>query len=214
MLGVENLIAFIGTGILLNLYPGPDTFSIAGRSISQGRKAGIYAALGIATGAVVHNIVGTLGLSVIFATSAHAFLIIKYIGAAYLVYQGFSMLFSKVSVAKELEVSKVSVDVQRIFRQGALTNILNPKVAVSVFFMAFIPQFISADSPNKGLTFLFLGFVFITTGTIWCLLIALFSSILSRRIRRNTSISRYLLRMNGALLTALGLKLATSKFNA
>ena len=214
MLGVENLIAFIGTGILLNLYPGPDTFSIAGRSISQGRKAGIYAALGIATGAVVHNIVGTLGLSVILATSAHAFLIIKYIGAAYLVYQGFSMLFSKVSVAKELEVSKVSVDVQRIFRQGALTNILNPKVAVSVFFMAFIPQFISADSPNKGLTFLFLGFVFITTGTIWCLLIALFSSILSRRIRRNTSISRYLLRMNGALLTALGLKLATSKFNA
>ena len=212
MFGAENLIVFIGTGVLLNLYPGQDTFYIAGRSISQGRKAGIYAALGIATGAVVHNIVGALGLSVILATSAHAFLIIKYIGAAYLVYQGFSMFFGKAFEVRELQESEVSVDLQKIFRQGALTNILNPKVAV--FFMAFIPQFISANSHNKGLSFLFLGFVFITTGTIWCLLIALFSSTLSSRFRRNKCISRYLLKLNGALLTALGLKLATSKFNA
>ena len=203
---------FIGTGILLNLYPGQDTLYIAGRSISQGRKAGIYAVVGIASGAFVHNIFGALGLSAILATSAHAFLIVKYIGATYLIYQGFTMLIGKSSEIQEVIKFDFSIDLLKIYKQGALTNMLNPKVAV--FFMAFIPQFISADSPNKGLSFFFLGFVFITTGTIWCLLIALFSSILSNRLRKNEFISRILLRLNGALLTILGVKLATSRLSS
>lgn len=209
MLGIENLAIFVGTGILLNLYPGPDTFYIIGRSLSQGRAAGVAAALGIGTGSIVHTLLGAFGLSAIITASATAFALLKYAGCAYLVYQGLQLLRGAVTAPPVTAKRWSRDDLLQIYRQGAVTNILNPKVAL--FFLAFLPQFISLASPNKPLSFLILGALFITTGTIWCLLVALFSAALSRRLRRSSGASRLLRRINGLLLLGLGLKLATAQ---
>ncbi len=208
MLGTENILIFLSTGILLNLYPGPDTLYIVGRSVSQGRLAGVAAALGISSGSVVHIFLGSMGLSAVIATSAKAFLLVKMAGAGYLIYQGCTMIFRKKPQNDHVPKTAEGIEPLKIYRQGAITNILNPKVAV--FFMAFLPQFISADSPNKALSFAALGLIFLTTGTIWCLLVAVFASALSQRLRANTSASKWLIKINGALFICLGLKLATA----
>lgn len=211
LLGIENLAVFVGTGILLNLYPGPDTLYIIGRSLSQGRSAGVAAALGIGTGSIVHTLLGAFGLSAIITASATAFLLLKYAGCAYLIYQGIQLLRNAPAAAPV--ASRVSRDnLLQVYRQGAVTNILNPKVAL--FFLAFLPQFISLASPNKPLSFIILGALFVTTGTIWCLLVALFSSALSRRLRQSPGTSRLLRRINGLLFLGLGLKLATAQLEA
>ena len=171
-LGIENITLFITTGILLNLYPGPDTLYIVGRSLSHGRKAGVAAALGIGSGSVVHTVLGAFGLSAILATSVHAFTILKLTGCCYLLYQGVVLLRTNDSLNRSPSERSHHRNLIKIYQQGALTNILNPKVAV--FFLALLPQFISASSPSKPISFIVLGGIFITTGTIWCLGIALF----------------------------------------
>ncbi len=209
IMGIENIMVFMGAGILVNLYPGPDTFYIVGRSIAQGKIAGISAALGIGTGAMVHTLLGAFGLSALIAASAHAFMVLKFVGAGYLIYQGITMLFTKTDNRLRLQNVSPREDIRKIYRQGALTNIFNPKVAV--FFIAFLPQFISPESPDKVLSFIILGSVFITTGTIWCLIVALFASSMSRKLRSNNSVAKWLMKINGALFISLGLKLATAK---
>ena len=208
MFGIENFLIFLTTGILLNLYPGPDSMYIIARSISQGRTAGICAVLGISSGALFHALLGSVGLSAIILSSAHAFQFIKYVGAIYLLYQAILMIkdSNNQTQINSKEVPQRSLG--KIYRQGLLTNILNPKVAL--FFMALIPQFISPVSQNKPLTFMVLAFVFITTGTIWCLLLALFSSFFSKRLRSNSNASKWLLRLNGSLFGYLSFKLATA----
>ena len=210
-LGIENITLFITTGILLNLYPGPDTLYIVGRSLSQGRKAGVAAALGIGSGSVVHTVLGAFGLSAILATSAHAFTILKLAGCCYLLYQGVLLLRTNDSHNRSLPELYHHRDLVRIYQQGALTNILNPKVAV--FFLALLPQFISASSPSKPVSFLVLGGIFITTGTIWCLVIAVFSSSLSSRLSRCTRVAQRLRRVSGIIFVLLGLKLATARLH-
>ena len=210
MFGIDNFLLFLTTGILLNLYPGPDTMYIIGRSVTQGRLAGISAVLGISTGGLFHTFLGAIGLSAILFSSARAFTIIKYTGAAYLIYQAVLMIkdSGKPAFISGSEIQKKNL--LKIYRQGALTNILNPKVAL--FFMAFLPQFISPASPNKAISFIILGLVFFTTGTIWCMAVAVFSSFFSRSLRRNSSISRWLMRANAGLFAYLGIKLATAHF--
>jgi threonine/homoserine/homoserine lactone efflux protein len=209
MAGIENFSVFISAAILLNIYPGPDTLYIIGRSLSSGRNGGICAALGISSGAVVHTLVGAFGLSALLATSAHAFIAVKYIGAAYLVYQGLRLILEHPAQATEPAGLRLSeAGLLRIYRQGALTNILNPKVAL--FFLAFLPQFISASSPNKVLPFALLGLVFVTTGTIWCLILALFSSTVSSRLRRSETMTARLRKINGLLFILLGIRLAAA----
>ena len=208
MLGTENILLFVSTGILLNLYPGPDTLYIIGRSVSQGRLAGISATLGISSGAVLHLLFGSLGLSAIITTSAKAFMIVKIAGAGYLIYQGIMMLFKKSRIEANGVGQIENTDCLKIYKQGVITNLLNPKVAV--FFMAFLPQFITPDSPNKGLSFVFLGLIFMTTGTMWCLLVTLFSSAISNKLRSNTKTTNWLMKINVLLFMYLGLKLATA----
>lgn len=213
MAGIENFSVFISAAILLNIYPGPDTLYIIGRSLSSGRNGGICAALGISSGAVVHTLVGAFGLSALLATSAHAFIAVKYIGAAYLVYQGLRLILEHPAQATEPAGLRLSeAGLLRIYRQGALTNILNPKVAL--FFLAFLPQFISASSPNKVLPFALLGLVFVTTGTIWCLILALFSSTVSSRLRRSETMTARLRKINGLLFILLGIRLAAAGFDS
>jgi len=212
MFGIENFLVFLTTGILLNLYPGQDTLYIVGRSVSQGRLGGVFAVFGIVTGAFTHTIIGAVGLSAILLTSARAFTVLKYAGAVYLMYQAILMIRES-KVGKPNRLSSIPQrSLLKIYRQGAITNILNPKVAL--FFMALIPQFISASSPNKSLSFIILGLVFITTGTIWCLFLALFASYFSQKLRRNSTISKWMLRANAGLFVYLGIRLATVQIKA
>ncbi len=208
MLGTQNLLLFVATGILLNLTPGQDTFYILGRSIAQGRRAGVVSVLGITSGSAVHTCAAAFGLSAILATSASAFLIVKMAGAAYLTYLGLKMIFHR-SGNSGMPVAFAHEDDWSIYRAGFLSNFLNPKVAL--FFMAFLPQFVSPSAPFKIVAFLFLGALFMTTGTMWCLVLAWFGSVMSRRLRENPSAGSKLTRLSGAMFVGLGVKLAISK---
>lgn len=210
MLGIENITVFVSAGILLNLYPGPDTLYIIGRSLSRGRAAGVAAALGIGSGSIVHTLLGAFGLSAVLTASTTAFLVLKYAGCAYLVYQGVRLLFvaDRSMPNSPDHAARQQGDLLQIYRQGALTNILNPKVAL--FFLAFLPQFISLSSPNKPLSFAVLGTIFVITGTLWCLVVAVCAAAMSRRLRHSGTGARLLRRLNGILFLGLGLKLATA----
>lgn len=208
MFGIHDFSLFLAAGILLNLTPGPDTVYILGRSIAQGRDAGVASALGICAGSIFHTCAAALGLSAILATSALAFSAIKLLGGAYLVFLGVKMLLDRrkrLSLPSNFRWRTAGA----AFRQGVLTNILNPKVAL--FFLAFLPQFIDPTSNSKIAAFLALGLTFVTTGTIWCLILAWSASSLSERLRRNETIAQWVSRTAGALFVFLGLRLATAK---
>jgi len=208
MFGIHDFGLFLAAGILLNLTPGPDTVYILGRSIAQGSEAGIASALGISLGSIFHTCAAALGLSAILATSALAFGTIKLIGGAYLIFLGVKMILDR---RKQLSLPSNfrRRTTTAAFRQGVLTNILNPKVAL--FFLAFLPQFIDPASNAKVPAFILLGLTFVTTGTIWCLTLAWFASAFSERLRANEIISQWLNRTAGALFLFLGLRLATTR---
>src|SRR5438876_1593320 len=191
MFGIHHFGLFVVAGILLNLTPGPDTVYILGRSIAQGRAAGIASALGISGGSIFHTTAAALGLSAILASSALAFGTIKLLGGAYLIFLGIKMILDR---GREIRLrsnfrrrTKAAA-----FRQGVLTNVLNPKVGL--FFLAFLPQFIDPSSEMKVLAFLALGFTFVATGTTWCLIIACFASAFSERLRTNETSGLWLSR--------------------
>jgi RhtB (resistance to homoserine/threonine) family protein len=208
MFGIHNFGLFLAAGILLNLTPGPDTLYILGRSAAQGREAGVASALGISLGSVFHTCAAALGLSAILATSAFAFVAIKLVGGAYLVFLGIKMILDRrrklILPSNFRRRTAIAA-----FRQGVLTNVLNPKVAL--FFLAFLPQFIDPASNMKIAAFIALGLTFVTTGTIWCLVLAWFASSFSERWRNNESIAQWLNRTAGAVFIFLGLRLATAK---
>jgi threonine/homoserine/homoserine lactone efflux protein len=208
MLGIHDYWLFVATGVLLNLTPGQDTLYILGRSIAQGRQIGVASALGISAGSVVHTLGAALGLSAVLATSASAFVVLKVIGAVYLVYLGVRMLMARTAALGSTDIAGL-VDVWTAFRQGMLTNILNPKVAL--FFLALMPQFIEADSPTKVGAFLVLGLTFLTTGTVWCLVLALGASRVRSFFADRPRALQGFSRASGALFIFLGLRLAASK---
>lgn len=208
MFGIHDFGLFLAAGVLLNLTPGLDTVYILGRSVAHGREAGIASALGISLGSIFHTCAAALGLSAILATSAFAFTTIKLLGGAYLIFLGIKMLLDR---RKHLTLPSNfrRRTIAAAFRQGVFTNVLNPKVAL--FFLAFLPQFIDPASNVKVLAFLTLGLTFVTTGTIWCLVLAWFASAFSKRLRTNETMAQWLNRTAGALFVFLGLRLATAK---
>lgn len=208
MFGIHDFGLFLAAGILLNLTPGPDTVYILGRSIAQGREAGIASALGISVGSIFHTCAAALGLSAILATSSLAFATIKLLGGAYLIFLGLKMILER-SGQLSLPSSFHRRTTAAAFRQGVLTNVLNPKVAL--FSLAFLPQFIDPASSTKVFAFLFLGLTFVTTGTIWCLILARFASAFSKRLRTSETVAQWLNRTAGALFVFLGVRLATVK---
>jgi threonine/homoserine/homoserine lactone efflux protein len=208
MFGTQNLWLFVVSGILLNLTPGQDTLYIVGRSVAQGRRAGILSVLGIVSGSVVHTLAAAFGLSAILATSAQAFFVVKIVGAAYLTYLGLRMLFERSRVSEGPTEFTADSD-WAIYRAGFFTNLLNPKVAL--FFMAFLPQFVMPSAASKIVAFLFLGSVFIFNGTLWCLILVWSASSMSRRLRENPSAGSMLKRAAGAMFIGLGVKLAASR---
>jgi threonine/homoserine/homoserine lactone efflux protein len=208
MIGTEHLAIFVVSGLLLNLTPGQDTLYIVGRSVSQGRRAGMLSVMGIVSGAILHTFFAAFGFSAILATSAQAFVVVKLCGAAYLTYLGVTLLFERRTITGEA-VSFSRDSNWSIYRAGLLTNLLNPKVAL--FFMAFLPQFVAPTSDSPVLSFLFLGGVFIFNGTLWCLLLVWAASTISHRLRQHRSVGTILKRVTGAMFVGLGVRLAISK---
>ncbi|HEV8394480.1 MAG TPA: LysE family translocator [Vicinamibacterales bacterium] len=210
MFGTQHFWLFVVSGLLLNITPGQDTLYIVTRSVAQGRAAGLWSVLGISTGSVVHTLAAAFGLSAILATSANAFTVVKFAGAAYLVYLGAKMLLER---APAPDASPIVVPAHdrawAIYRAGLLTNVLNPKVAL--FFLAFLPQFVAPDAGSRVAAFLFLGAVFVFNGTLWCLVLVMGASALSGRLRRNASGARRLRQATGAVFVGLGARLALQK---
>lgn len=208
MFGIEQFSLFVTAAVLLNLTPGPDTAFILGRTIAGGRRIGVASALGIGLGSVCHTCAAALGISVFLATSAWAFGLLKLAGASYLIYLGLKTLLQRASLTGYAPQAH-STSAAAAFRQGVITNVLNPKVAL--FFLAFLPQFIDSAAPSKVPAFLLLGFTFVTTGTIWCLILAAAAGTISERLRGNARVGAWLNRALGGLFIALGLRMATSR---
>lgn len=206
---IENYIGFLVAGILLNLTPGVDTMYILTRSIAQGKKAGIYSVLGIGTGCLIHTVFASFGLSIILMKSAAVFIAVRYLGVAYLLYLGIKMILDKNSIIESDSIKIKETDLFSIYRQGVLTNVLNPKVAL--FFLSFLPQFINAKSAAGPIPFLILGLTFMTTGTTWCLFVAYAASSVSTRLRNNERIGKMLQKLSGFVFIGMGLKLLAEK---
>ncbi|MET0678708.1 MAG: LysE family translocator [Bradyrhizobium sp.] len=206
MLGIHQLWLFVLSGLLLNITPGPDTAYIIGRSIQFGWRGGAAAALGISAGCLVHVFGAAIGLSALLMASSAAFSVLKWAGAAYLLFTGVQMLMSRSRPPAEPDPAGGETSLARVFWQGALTNALNPKVAL--FFLAFLPQFVAAESTHKTLAFLVLGLIFITSGTVWCLCIAAFAAKAAGRIRRSSGAVAWVNRALGGLFVYLGIRVA------
>lgn len=208
-LGIHDLPLFITAGLLLNIMPGPDSLLIMTRSATQGWRAGSASAFGVGTGTLVHIAAAALGLSALLATSALAFTAVKLIGAAYILYLAFGLLRGDRRDAAAAATLLPPLPYRRVFAQGFLTNVLNPKVAL--FFLAFMPQFIAADAPHKALAFIILGCIFNFNAMLWCNALALFTAHASARIQLNPSVSQWLNRATGCLFVWLGIKLALAR---
>jgi RhtB (resistance to homoserine/threonine) family protein len=209
MSAITNYWMFLISGVILNITPGSDTIYILTRSISQGRKAGLYSVLGISTGGMVHTLLASLGLSMILTRSIILFNIIKYVGVAYLVYMGVKAILSKGSVFEEDGNAEKDLSYGQVYRQGLLTNVFNPKVAL--FFLSFLPQFIDPSAGRSPLPFLILGGTFLTTGTLWSLILAYSAAALSRKLREKPRLGPALQKISGAVFIGLGLKIAFEK---
>lgn len=208
-----QLLMFIAAGWLLNLTPGPDVLYIVSSALKSGVRAGIVAALGIVSGCFVHVFAAALGVGALLATSATAFTVLKWAGAAYLMWMGVKLLLAKgggssiVPAGESAEV--VAVNLWRVFRQGFLTNVLNPKVAL--FFLAFVPQFIAPGTENKVTAFLLLGLLFnlnslpINFGYAWL------AGWASRRVGAVQRAMHWMDRAAGVMFVGFGLRLAMSE---
>ena len=204
---VENFWMFALAGFLLNLTPGNDMLYVIARSSGQGTKAGVVSALGIGAGCIVHIMAAVIGLSALIAQSALAFDIIKYVGAAYLVYLGAkSVLAKKHSVTIERNLKPLSYS--QIFWQGVITNVLNPKVAL--FFLAFLPQFITVHEGHTSFQILFLGIWFDVVGTIVNVLVALLFGKIGAWLSSSPRFVQWQERITGIILIGLGIKVALS----
>ncbi|MBB6056184.1 LysE family translocator [Tolumonas osonensis] len=216
MFGTHDLALFMVSGFILNVMPGPDTLLIMSKSASQGWRAGSVASLGIGSGVFVHIVAAALGLSAILASSATAFLVVKYAGAAYLVYIGLMALRQKSrpdadTASPAHAAAGQTHSMKSIYWQGFLSNALNPKVAL--FFLAFVPQFIGHDAPDKALAFIVLGLIFNFNSMLWCHFLAVSTALASQRLKVSATISNWLNKTIGVLFISLGVKLALSARN-
>ncbi len=207
-----QLLMFIAAGWLLNLTPGPDVLYIVSSALKSGVRAGIVAALGIVSGCFVHVFAVALGVGALLATSATAFTVLKWAGAAYLMWMGIRLLLAKggdsAIVPAGVRAEAVAVDLWRVYRQGFLTNVLNPKVAL--FFLAFVPQFIAPGTEDKVTAFLLLGLIFnlnslpINFGYAW------FAGWATRRVVAVQRAMHWMDRAAGVMFIGFGLRLAMS----
>ena len=213
----SQLLLFIAAGLLLNLTPGPDVLYIVTNALRSGARAGVVAALGITAGCFVHIFASALGVSALMAASSTAFTVLKWAGAAYLVYMGARMLLARAPAALQVVAINSIADYTRItwatglksiFFQGFWTNVLNPKVAL--FFLAFVPQFIAPDVANKPLAFLLLGLLFNFNGLWVNVGWVLTAAWLAQRLGAVKAGMHWLERAAGLMFVGFGIRLAFS----
>ena len=194
----------MSAALVLLAVPGPAILYVTSRSIGQGRSAGLVSALGIGVGTLVHVAAAAVGLSALLMSSAVAFSAVKYLGAAYLIYLGVQRLRGTESLELSEETPRTKLG--RVFGQGIVVNVLNPKTAL--FFFAFLPQFVDASRGTVALQILFLGTLFavmgVTTDSLW----ALFAGTVARRLSRSTHWMRTQRYVSGGMLISLGVATA------
>jgi threonine/homoserine/homoserine lactone efflux protein len=204
---LENLLLFLGASLALNLTPGPDMLYVVARGSSEGRAAGVVSALGITAGSLVHLAALTLGLSALLEQVPVAYDAVRLGGAAYLIWLGVRALWRPSALGTVGERDQAPLG--RIFRQGIVTNVLNPKVAL--FFLAFLPQFVDPGRGSVVGQLLFLGLLFNTSGTLVNLAVAVTASRATDWLRTRERAGRALQRVTGAVFVGLGLRLALSR---
>jgi threonine/homoserine/homoserine lactone efflux protein len=205
MFNFQHLYLFFITSLLLNLTPGNDMMYVASRSISQGIKAGIVSATGIFLGCFVHITAAVFGLSIIISRSAYLFSIIKFAGAAYLIYLGVRALLTKPNI-NTAAGPVVKANYWKLFKQGIITNALNPKVAI--FFLSFLPQFINPASSVFKWQLLLLGVWFAVQGTLVLIIVALILGKTKDFFRKNPKVWLVQEKVTGIMLIGLGIKVA------
>ena len=213
MFGTHDLWLFAATAFVLNATPGVDLMLTLARTLRHGVRGGLATAFGISAGCVLHALAAAFGLAALLAASAAAFAAVKWVGAVYLLWLALGML--RAAAAKPAAGDAAAAfalpgapDSSRLFRQGLLTNALNPKVAL--FFLALLPQFIDADAPHKTLAFLFLGAWFVVQGTLFLIVFVLLVAPLARW-RPGPTLERALQALGGTLFVVLAAKLALAE---
>lgn len=203
-------IPFILASLTLNLLPGPDMIYIMARTVSHGQRAGVLSVFGISTGLLFHTMAAASGLSLILLSSITFFRIIKYIGVIYLIYLGLRLLFFTSSLHfHKSDFSAISS--KKIYQQGFLTNIYNPKVAI--FFLAFLPQFVQQNY-NTFIQVFILGILFIMLGTLVNIFVVLFCSTFKKYLVTNELGQKLLQKITGMVLIGIGLKIATYRYES
>jgi RhtB (resistance to homoserine/threonine) family protein len=200
----NTLLLFMTAALALNVTPGPDMLYVVARSVSEGRAAGVISSFGIAAGSLVHTLAVALGLAGLLRAVPIAFEIVKWVGAAYLIWLGVRALRRHGKVVGPSSVTPASRGA--VFRQGMLTNLLNPKVAL--FFLAFLPQFVDPERGPVALQVISLGLLFNLSGTLVNIVVAVLASGAGAWSRRRFGESVFLRRLTGVLFIGLGVRLA------
>lgn len=200
-------IIFILTSMVIILTPGQDMILVMSRSIAQGKKAGIFTALGVSIGLMGHTLLATLGLGALLMTSEWLFDIIKFIGAAYLIYLGYQLLTSKKHKLTMKEMPKISY--KKMFFQGAISNISNPKI--TIFYFSYLPQFIVSNGESQAIQLFILGTTFAIITFFLKAPIGYIAGNLSSWIKARPIVLNYINNTSGIILVALGIKLALSE---
>jgi len=199
-----HLALFCVAALALALSPGPDTFYVIARGMSQGSRAGVWSAMGICTGILFHICGAALGLSVILRTSAAAYHVLRYAGAAYLIWIGFRGLSRRESPAPLAAPARASLG--RVYSQGILTNVFNPKVAL--FFLAFLPQFATGTGLPVAVQMMILGLVVTGINVVWLGAIGLMAGRIGAGLMTRARSAGLLNRVSGGILIGLGIRLA------
>lgn len=198
------LLAFAIASVALILTPGPDQLLIAARAIGQGREAGIVASLGIGIGLVCHIIAAALGVAAIVAALPLALEVIRCAGAAYLLWLGIRLLRSPGEGGGTVAAPRAPL--WAVFRQGILTNLLNPKIIL--FFLAFLPQFVTQETEHPALRMIILGGVFSVAGTLWNIVVAFTAGFAGAWMRKRPGLRRFQERLTGIVFVAIACRLA------
>ena len=198
---------FIGVSWALIIAPGPDMFYVITRGMAHGRNAGMLSAIGVVCGILVHTTAAALGLTLVLQSSAFAFLLVKYVGAAYLLYLGVKAWRDKSTFS--LHSPTLAKNSITIFWQGVLSNVLNPKIAI--FFLAFLPQFVDKGSSHIALQMVILGLTFAIMGLCFLLVVGYSSGAIGGWLTRRPHYTQYLQRLAGGILIGLGIRLALTE---
>ncbi len=202
-----NILGFLGASVLLTLMPGPDILFVITQSISQGKKSGIIIALGLCTGLIVHTTAASFGLSYILYTSEYAFSIVKYLGAAYLLYLGLiTLIKEKENAIHDIQEKRT---LNHLYQRGILMNLLNPKV--SLFFLAFLPQFVKADSDDYSIQMLLLGVIFIMQAIIIFSIVSVLADTLFRAVMTNKKLAGYFKWVKSGVFFVIAISILVSK---